>query len=105
MTTKQEEPSPSGCPVQGLLRMLSARWCLEIFKKAVDGPVRFNSLLRDLYGSNRQSLASALKSLEEQGLIERKVVRLKPLHVEYALSEKGNELVPIFQQLEHLKMS
>lgn len=105
MTMQQEEPSPNGCPVEGLLRMLSARWCLEIFRKAVDGPVRFNSLLRDLPGSNRQSLASALKSLEEQGLIERKVVRLKPLHVDYTLSAKGCELVPIFQQLEQLKMS
>jgi DNA-binding HxlR family transcriptional regulator len=105
MTMQQEDQSANGCPVQGLVRMLSARWCMEIFRKAVDGPIRFNSLLREFPGSNRQSLASALKSLEEQGIVGRKVIRLKPLHVEYELCEKGRELVPIFRQLEQLNKS
>jgi len=105
MTTQQEDPSSGGCPVQGLVRMLSARWCMEIFRKSVDGPIRFNSLLRELPGSNRQSLASALKSLEEQGLLQRRVVCMKPLHVEYDLSERGRELVPIFRQLEQLNIN
>lgn len=105
MTTQQEDPSSGVCPVQGLVRMLSARWCMEIFRKSVDGPIRFNSLLRELPGANRQSLASALKSLEEQGLLQRRVVRMKPLHVEYDLSERGRELVPIFRQLEQLKIN
>lgn len=105
MTSQSDDQPAEGCPVQGLLRMLSARWCMEIFRKSVDGPVRFAGLLRELKGSNRQSLTSALRNLEEQGLVERRVIRLKPLHVEYVLTEKGRLLVPIFQQLEQLKQA
>ncbi|WP_370692049.1 winged helix-turn-helix transcriptional regulator [Kaistella sp. SH40-3] len=44
----------------------------------------------------------ALKELEEQGLLEKITVQLKPLHIEYNLSEKGKSLIPVFRQLEML---
>lgn len=95
----QREPEEQ-CPAQSLLKMLSGRWRPEIFRYAASGPVRFNHLLRDLPGLNRQSLSMALKELEDQGLLERVVIRQKPLHVEYGLTEKGKSLIPVFEQLE-----
>jgi DNA-binding HxlR family transcriptional regulator len=94
--------SENSCPAEGLLKMLSGKWKPQIFRIAVDGPVRFNSLLRQIEGSNKQSIAVALKELEEQGLLDKKVVQLKPLHIEYSLSEKGRSLIPVFRQLEDL---
>jgi len=90
------------CEAEGLLKMLSGKWKPQIFRLALDGPVRFNSLLRQLKGSNKQSIAVALKELEEQELLEKKVVKLKPLHIEYNLSEKGKSLIAVFRQLENL---
>jgi DNA-binding HxlR family transcriptional regulator len=55
-----------------------------------------------LEGSNKQSVAVALKELEEHGLLTKIVVQQKPLHIEYHLSEKGKTLIPVFQQLEAL---
>ena len=75
--------SENSCPAEGLLKMLSGKWKPQIFRMAVDGPVRFNALLRQLEGSNKQSIAVALKELEENGLLEKTVVKLKPLHIEY----------------------
>ena len=92
----------NSCPAEGLLKLLSGKWKPQIFKLALDGSVRFSSLLRDIEGSNKQSIAVALKELEEQGLLEKTTVQLKPLHIEYDLSEKGKSLIPIFWQLEML---
>ena len=92
----------NSCRAEGLLKLLSGKWKPQIFKLALDGSVRFSSLLRDIEGSNKQSIAVALKELEEQGLLEKITIQLKPLHIEYNLSEKGKSLIPVFRQLEML---
>lgn len=94
--------SDNSCPAEGLLKALSGKWKPQIFRIALDGPVRFNMLLRLVPGSNKQSIAVALKELEEQGLLEKKVVTVKPLHIEYNLSSKGQSLIPVFRQLENI---
>lgn len=94
--------SENSCPAEGLLKMLSGKWKPQIFRIAQEGPVRFSSLLRQIEGSNKQSISVALKELEEQQLLEKKTVRLKPLHIEYNLSEKGKSMIPVFRQLENL---
>ncbi|WP_187264329.1 winged helix-turn-helix transcriptional regulator [Pontibacter beigongshangensis] len=100
MTTKKVSENEEACPAQGLLKVLAGKWKPEIFRLAAKGPVRFNALLRQLEGSNKQSVNVALKELEGQGLLEKLVVRQKPLHIEYSLSEKGKSLIPVFRQLE-----
>jgi DNA-binding HxlR family transcriptional regulator len=92
----------SSCPAEGLLKQLTGKWKPQIFRLALEGPVRFSALLRQLEGSNKQSVAVALKELEEQELLEKNVVREKPLHIEYTLSEKGRQLIPVFRQLEQM---
>lgn len=100
MTTNTNIENDNGCPVEGLLKMLSGKYKMQMFKLAVDGPLRFNALLRDIDGANKQTVAVALKELEEQGLLIRTMIKQKPLHVEYILSEKGQTLIPVFRQLE-----
>lgn len=100
MTTNTNIENDNGCPVEGLLKMLSGKYKMQMFKLALDGPLRFNALLRDIEGSNKQTLSLALKELEEQGLLIRTIIKQKPLHVEYILSEKGQTLIPVFRQLE-----
>jgi DNA-binding HxlR family transcriptional regulator len=92
----------NSCPAEGLLKMLSCKCKPQIFRLALNGSIRFSSLLRDIEGANKQSIAVALKELEEQGLLKKMVVKLKPLHIEYNLSEKGKLLIPVFKQLETL---
>ena len=82
--------------------MLSGKYKMQIFKLALDGPLRFNALLRDIEGSNKQTVAVALKELEEQGLLNKTTIKQKPLHIEYTLSDKGHSLIPVFAQLESI---
>lgn len=100
MTTNTNIENDNGCPVEGLLKMLSGKYKMQMFRLAVDGPLRFNALLRDIDGANKQTVAVALKELEEQGLLIRTIIKQKPLHIEYILSEKGQTLIPVFRQLE-----
>lgn len=102
MTTKININSENNCPAESLLKMLSGKWKPQIFRLALNSPIRFNTLLRQIDGSNKQSISVALKELEEQGLLDRVIIKLKPLHVEYTLSEKGQSLIPVFRQLESL---
>jgi DNA-binding HxlR family transcriptional regulator len=102
MTTTNIENIEEGCPAEGLLKLLSGKWKPQIFKIAMDQPIRFNNLLRALPLSNKQSIATALKELEEQGLLDKIVKRQKPLHIEYTLSDKGKSMIPIFKQLENI---
>lgn len=94
--------SENSCPAEYLLKILSGKWKPQIFRLALDGPIRFNTLLRQIEGSNKQSIAVALKELEEQSLLEKTIIQQKPLHIEYMLTEKGRTLIPVFQQLEHV---
>ena len=100
MTTTNLIDDTETCPAQGLLKLLSGKWKPEIFRLAVEAPLRFNSLLRQIQGSNKQTLSLALKELEEVGLLEKIVIRQKPLHIEYNLTQKGKSLVPVLKQLE-----
>lgn len=103
MTTKNNITEEiETCPAQGLLKLLSGKWKPEIFRLAVEQPLRFSSLLRQIQGSNKQSLAVALRELEKVDLLEKIVIKQKPLHIEYNLTEKGKSLIPVFKQLEFL---
>jgi len=102
MTTKKVTDETKTCPAQGLLKLLSGKWKPEIFRLAAEQPLRFSRLLRQIQGSNKQSLSVALRELEEVGLLEKVVIKQKPLHIEYYLTEKGKLLTPVFLQLEFL---
>ena len=102
MTIKKLTEETASCPAQGLLKLLSGKWKPEIFRLAVEAPLRFSSLLRQIHGANKQSLSVALRELEEEGLLDRVVIKEKPLHIAYYLTEKGKSLIPVFKQLEGL---
>ncbi|PTX19443.1 HxlR family transcriptional regulator [Pontibacter mucosus] len=100
MTTNNFSQEEASCPAEGILKQLSGKWKPQIFRLALDGPVRFNGLLRQLPGSNKQSVATALKEMEEADILVKTVVQEKPLHIEYTLSERGQAMVTVFRSME-----
>lgn len=102
MTTQKNTNETETCPAQALLKLLSGKWKAEVFRLASLSPLRFSMLLREIEGANKQSLSVALRELEEAGLLEKSVIKQKPLHIEYYLTEKGRLLIPVFKQLEGL---
>ena len=69
-------------------------YCLMEFKT-----VRFNELKRYLKKVSDKSLSQNLKELEADGLIARKVYPQIPPKVEYSLTEKGDSLMLVLDQL------
>ena len=79
--------------------MLSRRHALNIvWLLQQEEPRRFNEIKREL-AINPVSLTQRLGELEACGIVERKTFRETPPRVEYRLTTKGHDLVPIIDEL------
>ena len=58
------------------------------------GKMRFKELERSVEGINTRMLVKELKNMEVNGIITREVFATVPPMVEYALTEKGEKLLP-----------
>lgn len=88
------------CPVTPLLLMLQGKWKAQIcYALCMHDVVRFGMLKRELPGITNTMLSTCLKELERDGLISRKQYNQIPPKVEYAFTEMGNDLQPIFYQI------
>lgn len=90
------------CPAEPMLKLLAGKWKPQILYLASKETLRFNSLVRLLPGSNKQSVSLALRELEEAAILEKKVIREKPLHIEYSLTERGKAILPVFRMVSSL---
>lgn len=97
MLTKEELPE---CPVATCVQMIGNKWKLLIIRDLLREPQRFTGLLSSIQGISRKVLTDNLRSLEEDGLIVRKVYAEVPPRVEYSMSELGLTLRPIFKAME-----
>lgn len=70
-----------------------------LYTLACYGVVRFNELKKYIGSISYKMLSSTLKELESDGLVLRKAYPQIPPKVEYSLSEKGESLFPILDQM------
>jgi len=63
------------------------------------GPLGFNDLRNGIPDVSSKALSDTLSSLQEDGLVDRRVVSESPLRVEYERTAAGRELDPIFEAL------
>ncbi|MCX7853162.1 MAG: helix-turn-helix transcriptional regulator [Caldilineales bacterium] len=86
------------CPVAAVTRLLGARWTMQIIHP-LRQPRRYCEL-QDLVGDvNPATFTQRLRFLERQGLIVRREDPENPRHVQYELTAKGRELLPILDAL------
>jgi len=88
------------CPIVESLMRIKSIWKLVIIRFLLDGPKGFNELLRTVPGLNPKTLSRTLKALQEDGLIERKIINTNPFLVKYQLTQKGQELKPTLTSLK-----
>ena len=85
---------PRLCPVRDVLSQASDQWSILILLWLGYYPeLRFNKLKKYLYGISSKVLSQRLKTLQEQGYVEREVFPEVPLRVEYRLTEFGQSYV------------
>ena len=86
MLTKEELPE---CPVATTVQLVGSKWKLLILRNLLARPWRFNELRKDLEGISQKVLTDSLRSLEEDGIVQRKVYPQVPPRVEYSLTPPG----------------
>ena len=84
---------------QEAIDVLSKRHAMTIiWLLQQEEPRRFNEIKREL-NINPVSLSQRLTELEEAGVLERKTYNEAPPRVEYKLTAKGRDLVPLMDSL------
>ena len=73
---------------------LTVLYALSLFKI-----IRYNELKRLVGIVSHKTLSSTLKELEKDNLIIRKEYPQIPPKVEYSLSDKGNSIIPVLNEM------
>ena len=96
-----DEEIQLGCPIRDVLQQVMDTWSVGILLLLRHGTLRFSEIYRQLPGNiSKRMLSKTLRSLEEHGLIDRRVYPTKPPRVEYELNDLGRSFLPILQNLE-----
>jgi DNA-binding HxlR family transcriptional regulator len=91
--------SNSECPVCRTAEVVCGKWTLLLIRDLADGSSRFCELERSLEGISPRTLSLRLRALEEEGIVERHTYPEVPPRVEYALTIKGEALVPLIDDM------
>jgi DNA-binding HxlR family transcriptional regulator len=87
------------CPVCRTAEIVCGKWTLLLVRDLSEGRSRFCELERSLAGISPRTLSLRLRALEEEGIVERHTYPEVPPRVEYALTEKGQALVPLIDDM------
>lgn len=105
---KNEEKEPlcdelagKDCGLKKVIDTIGGKWkimilCVIDYKEVV----RYGELTRAIHGITNTMLANSLKELEADGLVERRQYNEIPVRVEYRLTEKTKNLIPILLELK-----
>lgn len=87
------------CGLARAAEIVGQRWTLLILRDLTVGPQRYSDLVSGLPGIPTNTLASRLKELEEEGLVERAAPSGAERSVVYRLTPRGEELGPALDAL------
>jgi DNA-binding HxlR family transcriptional regulator len=94
------------CTGTRALELLGERWTFLILRESMNGVRRFTDLQRNL-GIARNILASRLRTLVDEGVLERRRYHADPVRYAYVPTERGRALYPAIEAIlrwggEHL---
>lgn len=89
----------SKCPLNELLFLLSKRWVTDVLFCIEEGNNRFSGIKEEMEYISDHILSDRLKLLEREGFIVRQSFPGMPPKVEYYLTERGEELSRLLDQL------
>ena len=90
----------ANCAVDATMSVIEGRWKTVILCKLhVNGPMRFNQLMKSIDGVSPRILTKQLKEMESDGIIRRTSYQEIPPRVEYSLTDKGESLGPILKAM------
>jgi DNA-binding HxlR family transcriptional regulator len=102
MTKTPDRKYPASSPeidslVEQTIARIADRWTMEILDVLTEhGTQRFSRIARHISGISQKMLTQTLRQMERDGLVKRTVHPVIPPHVDYTLTQLGNELSEAF---------
>lgn len=87
------------CPSRLVLDRIADKWTALTIQILSGGTMRYAALYREIGGISQKMLTQTLRSLERDGLVQRKVHPVVPPKVEYSLTKLGRTLIEPLQGL------
>ena len=88
------------CCASLTMGVIGGKWKTVILFHLIDGTLRYNELRKEMPTVTERTLSLQLKTLEEDGIVKRKVYTSKPpLKVEYSLTDFGKTLIPLIKSI------
>ncbi|MER7793087.1 helix-turn-helix domain-containing protein [Streptomyces sp. NPDC097640] len=84
-------PDAAVCPSRLVLEHVTSRWGVLVLAVLMDGTHRFSEVRRAIGGVSEKMLAQTLQTLERDGFVRREAHPVIPPHVDYSLTELGEE--------------
>ena len=89
----------TSCSVAACAEIVGAKWTAILVHDLSEGPRRFSELEHSCSGISPRTLSERLRALEGEGIVVRRSYPESPPRVEYALTDKGEALLPIIDQM------
>ncbi len=86
-------------PIEFALNHIGGTWKMPILWRLQGQVQRFSELKKDIPHITDKMLASQLKDLENKGMVKRAVYAAVPPRVEYSLTEKGRQAIPVIEMI------
>ncbi len=87
------------CPFMTTLRFIGKRWKPAVLWKIKEGVVRYNQLKKVLPYISDKMLSNTISEMESDGIIKKIVFDEVPLRVEYVITEFGDSIIPVLQEM------
>ena len=95
-----QNSSYADCPIRMILSRISDKWSILTLFTLTQAPVmRFNELQKTIPDISQKMLTVTLRTLEEDGLVKRKIYAQVPPKVEYSLTDRAMSLLPHINSL------
>lgn len=88
------------CPVATTVSLIGSKWKLLILRDLLTGTKRFGQLKKSLSDISQKVLTESLKSMVDDGIVERVAYSEVPPRVEYSLTDLGESMRPVIFVME-----
>src|SRR5918911_3233290 len=99
MRTMNPVHDAGSCSVAACAEIIGAKWTAILVHDLSEGPRRFSELEHSCCGISPRTLSERLRALEDEDIVVRRSYAESPPRVEYALTEKGEALLPIIDEM------